>query len=149
MFDLNKMLGNKKKIKKRSNDIFNMDKMIPKISNIKGLSLGISEKVKDQSMPKIPKNARVIINNNYYGNQRMPNQNYPSINEKRFLSTLESTDRNGMPVKMPKGFQDMDRDGIPARLDPDDYDPNNPRPMSTQKNNNKVNKIMRDMLGGD
>jgi len=136
MFNMNKILGNNKKSKGIGTD---MDKIFPKRP--------MSPPLRNQNF-KIPNGAKVIVNN-YYGMQGPGSSPLGNLKSKKILTTLDSVDSRGFPVRMPTGFQDMDRDGVPSSIDPDDFDPNVPNPMTTQVGNKRINKLMRDMLGGE
>lgn len=147
MIDINEILNGPKKGKKAKprKDFFNMDNMFPKVPKVSEEKVFNPQK---EQIPRIPNAKNVIIHNHYHGVQGMQRP-YSGVTKRPFMSAMESVDNRGIPMRVPRGFEDMGGDGVPATLDPDDRDPNVPRPMTRQHNQKKIDRLMKDMLGED
>ena len=151
MFDIDDIFkGMKPKKQKKKKDLFDIDRLFPKKSEKLNVSEDSPAKISHvstkfpQCMKRFASNTpRIEVHNHFHGvNPNMMNR-FPR-SPKKYLSTFESVDNRGMPHNL---LDDNDRDGYPAYMDPNDNDPNVPRPMTTQRNGKRVRKIMNDILG--
>jgi hypothetical protein len=114
--EIDRILG---KPSKQRRNVFDIDTILPRQKQYQEVNLPQKPGLRDYS-GKIPP---IIIENHFHGQEQQPMMGKP----RKFMSSMESLDENGMPTTM--------------------LDPNIPRPMSKQIKAKATNNILNDILG--